>query len=67
MKGTGEPCEGELHARFDEGAMEKCQGATRKYGAASCRRRQIGLNCFTLRRSNSPSPYSTGGLTVRQF
>jgi hypothetical protein len=29
-------------------------------GAASCRRRQIGLNCFTRHRGNSPSPYSTG-------
>ena len=23
MKGIGKPCDGERHARFDEGAMEK--------------------------------------------
>ncbi len=26
MKDIGEPCEGELHARFDEGAMKKYLG-----------------------------------------
>ena len=26
MKGIGKPCDGERHARFDEGAMEKCRG-----------------------------------------
>ena len=30
MKGIGKPCDGERHARFDEGAMKKCQSAGRE-------------------------------------
>ena len=33
MKGIGKPCDGKRHARFDEGAMEKCQSAAREHGA----------------------------------
>ncbi len=29
MKDIGKPCDGERHARFDEGAMEKCRSVRR--------------------------------------
>ena len=35
MKGIGKPCDGERHARFDEGAMKKCRSAGRE--ARGCR------------------------------
>jgi hypothetical protein len=44
---------------IDEGTVEKCRSTGGSIGAASCRRRQIGPNCFVRRRGNSPPSYST--------
>lgn len=60
MKGIGKPCDGERHARCDEGAMEKCQvhGRARvcKLPAEADRAEMLSLVCH----GNSPSPNSTG-------